>query len=269
MLKDIKPFTYITINKSEKTIIALGLEKVRVKTFQIAKEKLNMQGNNNQNVTVNQNAQVNPQEPQAQKTDVQGQATEPQAQATEPQTQQVAEPSAEPSLADLMKTVAELKVDNRKLKKANDSLASENGDLRKQVNAKLTEEELRAQTKAEKEEETSKRIAELEAKVALNDATKSYMSMGMPEELAQKVAQADVDGDKELVNASIKAFMEAQAKAIEEKVKAEIYAKMPVPVSGNGDGQIDYNKIYQEKLEAGDMQGAIHAQLMGAQQKAQ
>ena len=81
------------------------------------------------------------------------------------------------------------------------------------------------------------------------------------------MAHADVDGDKALVNASIKSFMEAQAKAIEEKVKADIYAKMPIPVSGNGDGQIDYEKIYKEKLESGDLQGAIHAQLMGAQQK--
>lgn len=225
-------------------------------------------GNNNQNETVNQNAQTPAQEQQQQEQQQQQQQAQNQQQTTEQQVQQSTEQQTEPSMADLMKAIAELRVDNRKLKKANDSLASENGDLRKQVNAKLTEEELRAQTKAEKEEETNKRIAELEAKVALNDATKSYMSMGMPEELATKVAQADVDGDKELVNASIKAFMEAQAKAIEEKVKADIYAKMPVPVSGNGDGQIDYDKIYKDKLEAGDLEGAIHAQLMGAQQKA-
>lgn len=226
-------------------------------------------GNNNQNETVNQNAQAQTQEQQNPQIQTQQVQPNPQAQTQQAEPQgQPTEQQSEPSMADLMKAIAELRVDNRKLKKANDSLASENGDLRKQVNAKLTEEELRAQTKAEKEEETNKRIAELEAKVALNDATKSYMSMGMPEELAVKVAQADVDGDKELVNTSIKAFMEAQAKAIEEKVKADIYAKMPIPQSGNGDGQIDYDKIYQEKLNEGDLTGAIHAQLMGAQQKA-
>ena len=225
-------------------------------------------GNNNPNETVTQNTQGQPQ------TQTQGQPqTQPQTQQVEQQTTPVEqttpqEQSAEPTIADLMKEIAELKVDNRKLKKANDSLSSENGGLRKQVNAKLTEEELRAQQKSEKEEETARRIAELEAKVALNDATKSYMSMGMPEELATKVAQADVDGDKDLVNASIKTFMEAQTKATEERVKAEVYAKMPIPVSGNGDGQIDYDKIYQEKLAEGDLQGAVHAQLMGAKQKA-
>lgn len=223
-----------------------------------------MEGNNNQNVTVDQSVQAQAQQPQAQNQQTQNQEPQP-TQAQEPQTTP-AEPSSEPTIAELMKELAELKVDNRKLKKANDSLASENGGLRKQVNAKLTEEELRAQQKSEKEEEVAKELAQLRTEVALAKATKRYMSMNMEETLASKVAQAEIDGDMDLVTASIKTFLDAQTKATEEKVKAEIYAKMPIPVSGNGDGQIDYDKIYQEKLEAGDLQGAIHAQLMGSAQ---
>lgn len=223
-----------------------------------------MEGNNNQNATVDQNAQAQAQQPQAQP---QTQNQEPQPAQTQETQTPPAEPSSEPTIAELMKELAELKVDNRKLKKANDSLASENGGLRKQVNAKLTEEELRAQQKSEKEEEVAKELQELRTEVALAKATKRYMSMNMEETLAAKVAQAEIDGDMDLVTASIKTFLEAQTKATEEKVKAEIYAKMPIPVSGNGDGQIDYDKIYQEKLAEGDMQGAIHAQLMGSMQK--
>lgn len=223
-----------------------------------------MEGNNNQNVTVDQSAQAQAQQPQAQNQQTQNQEPQP-TQAQEPQTTP-AEPSSEPTIAELMKELAELKVDNRKLKKANDSLASENGGLRKQVNAKLTEEELRAQQKSEKEEEVAKELSQLRTEVALAKATKRYMSMNMEETLASKVAQAEIDGDMDLVTASIKTFLDAQTKATEERVKAEIYAKMPIPVSGNGDGQIDYAKIYQEKLEAGDLQGAIHAQLMGSAQ---
>ena len=223
-----------------------------------------MEGNNNQNVTVDQSAQAQAQQPQAQNQQTQNQEPQP-TQAQEPQTTP-AEPSSEPTIAELMKELAELKVDNRKLKKANDSLASENGGLRKQVNAKLTEEELRAQQKSEKEEEVAKELSQLRTEVALAKATKRYMSMNMEETLASKVAQAEIDGDMDLVTASIKTFLDAQTKATEERVKAEIYAKMPIPVSGNGDGQIDYHKIYQEKLEAGDLQGAIHAQLMGSAQ---
>ena len=224
-----------------------------------------MEGNNNQNATVDQNAQVQQQQ-QAQNQQAQQPQGEQQPQVQQPQADP--EPSNEPTIADLMKELAELKVDNRKLKKANDSLASENGGLRKQVNAKLTEEELRAQQKSEKEEEVARELAELRKEVALAKATKRYMSMNMEETLASKVAQAEIDGDMDLVTASIKSFLDAQNKATEEKVKAEIYAKMPIPVSGNGDGQIDYEKIYQEKLEEGDLQGAIHAQLMGSQKKA-
>lgn len=223
-----------------------------------------MEGNNNQNAPVNQNAQP------TQEVQIQEQQTQQTQQPAQENQQQVQQPetSNEPTIADLMKELAELKVDNRKLKKANDSLASENGGLRKQVNAKLTEEELRAQQKSEKEEAVANELAELRKEVALGKATKRYMSMKMPEELASKVAQAELDEDMDLVVASIKTFMDAQTKETEEKVKAEIYAKMPIPVSGNGDGQIDYSKIYQEKLDEGDLTGAIHAQLMGAQQKA-
>jgi hypothetical protein len=43
---------------------------------------------------------------------------------------------------------------------------------------------------------------------------------------------------------------------------------MPEPISGNGDGQIDYEKQYNDKLAAGDTFGAITAQLLAAQQQA-
>lgn len=213
-----------------------------------------MEGNNNQNVTTNQTQQV-------------VEPTEPQKDVTNPQTNP--EPTTtEPSYAELMQKITELTVDNKKLKKANDNLASENGGLRKQVNAKLTEEELKAQQKAEEQDELKQELAELRRENELNKATKRYMSMHMPEELATKLAQAELDGDMDLVTSSINTFIEAKNKETEERVKSEIYAQMPTPVSGNGDGQIDYNKQYNDKLAEGDLIGAINAQLSGAQQQA-
>ena len=72
---------------------------------------------------------------------------------TEQQPQQTPPPAPEdnkggsdqPTIAELMSQMAELKIDYNKLKKANDKLSSENASLHKQVTAKLTEEELRAQ----------------------------------------------------------------------------------------------------------------------------
>ena len=49
------------------------------------------------------------------------------------------------AIANMMKEIADLKVDLKRYKKANDSLSSENAGIKKQVNAKMTEEELRAQ----------------------------------------------------------------------------------------------------------------------------
>lgn len=218
-------------------------------------------GNDNQNVTVNE-------------TEQQGQQSNQPTPSTQPtppvQTEQGNAPQGEvtPSIADLMKENAELKVDNRRLKKANDSISSEISTIKKQLNAKMTEEELRAQQKSEQEESVLNELKQLRKEVALTKATKRYMTMKMPEDLAEKVAQAELDGDMELVTQSINSFMDAQKKETEEKVKADIYAKMPVPVSGNGDGQVDYEQQYKEKLDAGDITGAIHAQLMASSQRA-
>lgn len=219
-------------------------------------------GNDNQNGTVNgteaQAQQTNPQT-NPQTTPAQPAQAEPQGTAGKEDTT--------PSLADLMKENAELKVDNRRLKKANDSISSEIANIKKQLNAKMTEEELKAQQKSEQDETVLNELKELRKEVALTKATKRYMSMKMPEDLAEKVAQAELDGDMDLVTQSINSFMDAQQKETEEKVKADIYAKMPTPVSGNGDGQVDYEKQYKEKLDAGDITGAIHAQLMASAQK--
>lgn len=166
------------------------------------------------------------------------------------------------TIAEMMKQIADLKVDLKRYKKANDSLSSENAGLKKQVNAKMTEEELRAQAKQDENDEIKKELSELRREVALNKATKRYMSMQMPEELAEKVAQAELDGDMDTVTTTINSFVQAQKKEVEEKVTADLYAKMPIPKSGNGDGQIDYEKQYQEKLASGDISGAIAAQLM-------
>ena len=194
-----------------------------------------------------------------------------QTQQTPPsqQSQETTNDSTEPTLAQLMKEVAELKVDNKRFKKANDALASENASLKKQVNAKLTEEELRAQQKSEKDEEIANELKELRKENALNKATKRYMSMNMNEELAEKVAQMELDGDMDSVANAIKAFQEAREKEVAEKVTADLYAKMPTPMSGNGDGQIDYEKQYNDKLANGDVRGAIEAQISGMFQAAQ
>lgn len=219
----------------------------------------NLDGNQATNAQASQGSDGN---------DVQTQATGTQATEQQQQNQQQTTDGAQGggddtnTVANLMKEVADLKVDLKRLKKANDSLSSENAGLKKQVNAKMTEEELRAQQKKDENDEIKQELSELRKEVALNKATKRYMSMQMPEELAEKVAQAELDGDMDTVTTTINSFVQAQKKEVEEKVTADLYAKMPIPKSGNGDGQIDYEKQYNEKLASGDIAGAISAQLL-------
>ena len=220
---------------------------------------INLDGNQATNAQASQGSDGN---------DVQTQATGTQATEQQQQNQQQTTDGAQGggddtnTVANLMKEVADLKVDLKRLKKANDSLSSENAGLKKQVNAKMTEEELRAQQKKDENDEIKQELSELRKEVALNKATKRYMSMQMPEELAEKVAQAELDGDMDTVTTTINSFVQAQKKEVEEKVTADLYAKMPIPKSGNGDGQIDYEKQYNEKLASGDIAGAISAQLL-------
>ena len=218
-------------------------------------------GNNNldNNQTV-QNPQETPKDAQTQVGTQPTDQNQPKQEGNE--NQQGNENNDVATIANMMKEIADLKVDLKRYKKANDSLSSENAGLKKQVNAKMTEEELRAQAKQDENEEIKKELSELRREVALNKATKRYMSMQMPEELAEKVAQAELDGDMDTVTTTINSFVQAQKKEVEEKVTADLYAKMPIPKSGNGDGQIDYEKQYQEKLASGDVSGAIAAQLM-------
>ena len=214
-------------------------------------------GNNNQNETVDQNMQT-----QAQPQGATGDDTQAQAQAQGAGAEQ-------PKDSELLKANAELQMELRKQKKMIDQYSSQISALKKELSEKIANEGAIATQQTEEIADIKEQLEKANKNIAFRDTVESYMALGMDKDYATKVAQMKMDGEEELVNSSLKAFLDSERKRVKEETTAELYAKMPAPVSGNGDGQIDYNKIYQEKLEAGDVQGAIHAQLMGAQQKAQ
>ena len=187
--------------------------------------------------------------------------------AQEPQTQvQTQEPTETIQLSDLMKENADLKANNAKLKSYMDKYASEVGDLKKQIRATMTEAEQQAQQKLEAEKAKDERLAQLEHNEKLRDATERYMTIGLTKESAKTLAEAELDGDMDTVTSSIIAHMNAIKKETEERVRAELLAQMPAPVSGNGDGQVDYQKQAADALANGDTQGFIMAQLKAAQE---
>ena len=212
-------------------------------------------GNDNQNATVDQS------QAQAQAQGQQAQVEEPQAQGN---------PSGEqPKDSELLKANAELQMELRKQKKLIDQYSSQISSLKKELSEKIANEGAITSQQTEEIADIKEKLEKANRNIAFRDTIESYMALGMDKDYATKVAQMKMDGEEELVNSSLKAFLDSERKRVKEETTAELYAKMPAPVSGNGDGQIDYEKIYKDKLDAGDLQGAIHAQLMGAQQKAQ
>lgn len=220
-------------------------EKNDCKNKQNAKEKLNM-GNNNQDETVNQNGQ----------------------EVVEQPTQEQPPKDEQPKESELLKVNAELQTEVRKMKKMIDTYSSQISSLKKELSEKVATEGAQATKQSEEMESIKTELEKAKKDIAFRNTVDGYLAMGMDKDYATKVAQMKVDGEEESVNTLLKGFIDSERKKVKEETTAELYAKMPAPVSGNGDGQIDYDKMFQEKLNSGDLEGAIHAQLMGAQQKA-
>ena len=175
---------------------------------------------------------------------------------------------SEVTLESLMAEIATLKADNVKLKTTNDKLCQSEGELRKQLRAKMTAEEQAKELEAQKKAEHDEYVSGLEKELAIIKATARFIDMGFEPDKANETAVAEFDGDKETVNANIKAMMAAQRKKMEQDLRAELLKDMPVPQSGN-QSNIDYTKQYTDALNAGDTQAAALAILNQSQSAGQ
>ena len=152
------------------------------------------------------------------------QATEeakaPETQATEEQ---------EPITVDsLMAQMAQLKAENAKNKTALDKALHTNGELTKQLRAKMTASEQEAEAKREAEEAQANRIRDLEEYKARSEARERYLTLGMPADMAKEAADAEVKRDMDALASVYKRHQEASLKAHE----AEWLKNRPVPTTG-------------------------------------
>lgn len=103
----------------------------------------------------------------------------------------VSEKTYEDAMAEIAAAQAELK----KAKADRDAALKKSGELTKQLRAKMSEAELKAEQAAQEDEERKAYVAELENYKRKNEAIKRYQLQGMGSELAEKAAQAEIDGD--------------------------------------------------------------------------
>lgn len=136
----------------------------------------------------------------------------------------------------LMAEVAQLKAENAKNKTALDRALHSNGELTKQLRAKMTASEQEAEAKREAEEAQANRIKELENYKRKSEARERYMTtIGMPADLAKEAAEAEVAGDMDALASVYKRHQESVLKASE----ADWLAKRPMPETGRDENKAD------------------------------
>lgn len=188
-------------------------------------------------------------------------ATEQDAPATEQADNDT--PDVSMTTESLVTELAQLKAQIAKQKNDFDKVMSENGTLRKKLKEKQTAEEAEAEAKAEAIQAEKDRVAGLERKLAVIEATDNYLDLGMDKELATATAMAEIDGDRDTVRANIKKLHADFAKKTEADIKQKYLGDMANLQSGNN-ANVDYMKQFNDAMANGDTQAAVLAQIQQA-----
>lgn len=139
--------------------------------------------------------------------------------------------STEKTYEDAMAEIAKAQAEVKKLKAERDNALKKSGEATKALRAKMSEDELKAEQDAQAKEEHDAYVKELESYKAKNEAVKRYLLQGMENELAEKAAQAEIDGDMDALADIQKQHTQALLKAKE----AEWKASRPRVNMGDGD----------------------------------
>ena len=119
------------------------------------------------------------------------------------------------TIESLMADMAKLKAENAKNKAALDKALHNNGELTKQLRAKMTASEQEEEAKREAEEAQRKMIAELQQYKLKSEARERYLTLGMNPEHARLAAEAEAAGDMEALSRVQQKHTEALLKAKE------------------------------------------------------
>lgn len=142
----------------------------------------------------------------------------------------------------LMAQLATLKVENARNKAALDKQMKANGELTKQLRAKMSAAEQEAEEKKNKEEEQKQLINDLQDFKHRAEAKDRYLLMGMSAEFAKKAADAEVKGDMDTLAAVMKQYNDASLKA----QQAEFLKNRPDINAGHGDGDDELTKLEKQ-----------------------
>ena len=146
---------------------------------------------------------------------------------------------------------AELEAEIKRLKATLSEKNSENAakkreieDWKQKYNSTLDEQQLAEAERAQKEAEKEAMLKSLIRERDISGYKANFLGAGYSEELAQKSAEALVDGKTEVVFENLSEFISNHTKAVE----AEMLKKQPSVASGEPLGTEDIQKMRDEKL---------------------
>ena len=152
------------------------------------------------------------------------------AEETQVQETTTQETGGEPevTLESLSADNAKLRAEMAKQKIALDKALHNNGELTKQLRAKMTAQEQEDEAKREEAEALRNHMAELEAFKHKAEAKERYLTMGMSRDFAIEAAEAEVAGDMDALAAVYKKHNDASIKAKQD----EWLKTRPEPAAG-------------------------------------
>ena len=126
---------------------------------------------------------------------------------------------------------ARLRAELAKNKIALDKALHNNGELTKQLRAKMTAQEQEDEAKRIEQENVRNHIAELETFKRKTEAKERYLNLGMSQDFAKEAADAEVAGDMDALTDVYKRYNDASLKAH----KDEWLKNRPEPVASRGE----------------------------------
>lgn len=148
-----------------------------------------------------------------------------------------------------------------RLKKALSKSNSEAAEYKRQLRAKLSDDEAKAQQEAEERKKMQDDYEALKRENTIFKNRASLLELGYDAALAQDTAAAMYEGDTAKVFACQKAFLEAQ----EKRIRADVLKATPAPAGSVTEPRIDYQAKINEAMARNDM--ATAAALMREQQE--
>lgn len=139
--------------------------------------------------------------------------------------------SDEKSYEDALAEIAQAQAEVKKLKAERDAALKKSGEISKQLRAKMTEDEIKAEQDAQAKEEHDAYVTELENYKKTNEAIKRYQLQGMSSDLAEKAAKAEIEGDMD----ALADIQQQHTKAIIKAKEAEWKASRPRVQMGDGE----------------------------------